>query len=328
MSKKSYALIGCASALEMSKDIEKLFGEPFLKYEMTKFANTETRTKIGESVRNKDLYVIATSYARNGFSVNDNIMEVYLLAKTARTSGCKSLTLVMLHYGYARQDKKTHPRDSISAQYITQLYEFAGFSRIVAVDLHSAAIQGFFDGPFDNIYGSLVMKPFLDEHLFANYPKSDFVAVSPDAGGYSRTKKYADLFKIQFTDMIKCRDYTKENVVMKSEMHGAVDISGKTAVIFDDMVDTGNTIKLTAINLKKAGASEVVVVVTHSILSNEGFNIIKDTPEITMFICTDSVPQEDRASKCPKMKVVSVAPILKNVIRRLIDDESISELFV
>lgn len=318
-------LIACSSAVKLATDISQQLALPLTKYESRKFANTETRIVLGESVRGKKVFIIGTGFE----PVNDAVMEIYLLACDCRDSGAKHITLVMPHYSYARCERKDAPRAPISARYVTDMYNIAGIRRIVAVDLHAGAIQGFANFPYDNLYGTIVLKPFLNKLLFENDPdyRKKYVAVAPDAGGYKRTSKYASTFDLPFISMEKERDHTKEGVVNKSVIHGNTDIHGKVAIIFDDICDTGGTINAAAAELKERGATEVIVCVTHALLSGKGFDLIKDSPYISRFICSDSVPQADRQEKCKKMSVFTLAPLLAEVIKRTADNRSNSDLF-
>lgn len=330
-------LIACESAAQLAADISKILRVPLTKYETRHFANTETNPKLDETVRGRRVFIIGTGYLTATGDVDAAVMEMYLLAYTCHSSGAKSITLVVPHFPYARQDKKTGPREPISAAYVARMFQTAHVDRLISVDLHAGAIQGFFDGPFDNLYGSIVVKPFLDKHLFKQDPnyKEHYVAVTPDAGGYNRTSKYAEKFGLEFISMQKKRNYNATNEVTQSTIHGTVDIKGKTALIFDDMCDTGGTIDAAAKELRLHGAKDVIVVVTHGLLSKQvtphgikdGFELIRNSPYITQFICSDSVPQGDRPDKCPKMKVFTIAPLLAEVIRRTAEKKSNSDLF-
>jgi len=180
------------------------------------------------------------------------------------------------------------------------------------------------------MYGSLVLKTFLHEHLFKNDPnyRDHYIAISPDEGGFKRTSKYAKLFGLLFVSMDKKRDYSKENVVEKTVLHGdSQQLAGKTAIIFDDIADTCGTILSAAKTLKENGAKDVIVIVTHGILSGPGLERISNSPDISKFICSDSIDQGDRPKKCSKMLVFSIAPLYTEIVRRLINHESLSELF-
>lgn len=281
------------------------------------------------SVRGLDIYIVATGVSRDGKSINDHVMELLFMIRTCKRSGANSVTVLLPHYPYARQDKKDNARAPISARDFADFLTTAGIDRIVCMDLHNACIQGFFNVPCDNIYGSLALKPFMFDNLFKDPSyKEKYVSISPDEGGFKRTCKYARLFELPFMSMSKTRDYSKENFVEKTVLHGETQLLlGKTAIIFDDMADTCGTILSAAKTLKENGAKDVIVVVTHAILSGPGLDRINNSPEISKFICSDSIDQGDRPKKCEKMMVFSVAPLYTEIVKRLINRQSLSELF-
>jgi ribose-phosphate pyrophosphokinase len=323
-------LIACNSHRELAEKISKTLQIPIVNKPTKYFANDETRVCLESSVRGLDIFIVSTGYSVDGKSVNDHVMELFFMIRTCKRSGANSVTVLLPHYPYARQDKKDNPRAPISARDFADILELAGIDRIVCLDLHNACIQGFFNKPCDNIYGSLVLKPFLNENLFSHDPKyrDHYVAIAPDAGGYSRTVKYAKMFGLPFVAISKTRDYSKENVVEKSVINGDITLlKDRTAIIFDDMCDTAGTVVAAAQELKEKGAKDVIVCVTHGLLSGPGLERIQKSSEIVRFICSDSVPQGDRQSKCGKMLIFSIAPIFTEVVRRLITRKSLSELF-
>jgi ribose-phosphate pyrophosphokinase len=323
-------LIACNSHPGLAKAISETLKIPIVNKPTKYFANDETRVCLDGSVRGLDIFIVATGYSVAGKSVNDAVMELFFMIRTCKRSGANSVTVLLPHYPYARQDKKDNARAPISARDFADMLEMSGVDRIVCLDLHNSSIQGFFNKPCDNIYGSLALKPFLHEKLFATDPKyrEHYVAIAPDEGGFKRTTKYAKLFGLPFLAMSKSRDYSKENVVEKSVLHGDRQLLvGKTAIIFDDMCDTGGTVVAAAKELKENGAKDVIVCVTHGLLSGPGLERIMNSPDVAKFICSDSVPQGDRAEKCSKMLIFSVAPIFADIVRRLINRQSLSELF-
>jgi ribose-phosphate pyrophosphokinase len=323
-------LIACNSHPGLAKAISEALKIPIVNKPTKYFANDETRVCLDGSVRGLDIFIVATGFSQGGKSVNDAVMELFFMIRTCKRSGANSVTVLLPHYPYARQDKKDSARSAISARDFADMLEMSGLDRIVCLDLHNSSIQGFFNKPCDNIYGSLVLKPFLNENLFDVDPKyrEHYVAISPDAGGYVRTTKYAKLFGLPFLAMSKIRDYSKENVVEKSVLHGDTQLlHGKTAIIFDDICDTAGTVVAAAKELRDNGAKDVIVCVTHGLLSGPGLERIKNAPEVSKFICSDSVPQGDRLNQCNKMLIFSIAPIFTEVVRRLISRQSLSELF-
>jgi len=322
-------LIACESGLELGTQISKLLNVPLASYQTRHFANTETNPDLLESVRGHDVFIIGTGYTIGKYPIDTAVMEMYLLACTCRDSDAKSITLVVPHFPYARQDKKSRPHEPISARYVCDMFQLASVSRIIAVELHSSSVQGFFRGPFDNLYGSIVVKPFIEDLLFkdnAGY-KQQYVAVAPDAGGYNRTSKYAEKLGLEFISIQKKRNPEVINKVT-SVIHGTVDINGKTCIIFDDICDTGGTIIAAVEQLCLHGAKDVIVVVTHGLFSNQCFDLLNANSCISQFICSDSVPQSERLAKSSKMKVFSIAPLLAEVIGRTLEGRSNSDLFV
>lgn len=323
-------LIACSSHRQLGADIATRLNIPLAKTETKYFANGETRVCINESVRGFDLFIISTGFASDGHSLNDAVMELFFMLCTCKRSGSKSITLLLPHYFYSRQDKKDSGRAPISSKDIANMLTMAGVDRIVCMDLHNSAIQGFFDQPCDNLYASIVLKPFLNDLLFSKDPeyKSHYVAIAPDEGGHRRSSKFARLFNLPFISMSKTRDYSKENVVEKSVINGDASIlNGRTAIVFDDMTDTGGTILCSAKVLRENGSRDVIVVVTHGLLSGPGLERIRDSPDISLFVCSDSVPQGDRVDRCSKMRIFSIAPLYADVVTRMVNRQSISELF-
>ena len=298
-------LIACNSHPELAKAISEALKIPIVNEPTKYFMNDETRVRLGGStagsVRGHDIYIVATGFSYAGKSVNDHVMELFFMIRTCKRSGAKSVTVLLPHYPYARQDKKDNARAPISARDFADMLELAGVDRLVCMDLHNACIQGFFSGPCDNIYGSLVLKPFLAEKLFAGDPdyKDHYIAIAPDEGGYKRTVKYAKIFGIPVLAMSKRRDYSKENCVEESVIQGdARLLVGRIPIIFDDMCDTAGTVVAAAKELKQAGAKDVIVCVTHGLLSGPGLDRIKNSLDVSKFICSDSVPQGDRVKQC------------------------------
>lgn len=334
---KHPAIIACDSAIELGKEIALLTGYPLIKTETTYFANGETRVTIKESVRDRDLFLVATGFQRGGHSLNDAVAEMKFMMRTCRRSDSRSITLILPHYPYARQDKKDTPRAAISAADIAEEIVAAGANRIICVDLHNACIQGFTTLPFDNLYGSIVLKPFLLETIFGNDPDyaQKYVVVSPDEGGFKRATKYAAELGMDMIAMIKTRENAQRNVVSKCVIHGNPEnLKGRTAIILDDMCDTAGTAVAAAKTLKEHGAKDVILCVTHGLLSGPGCQRIRDCNDISMLICSDSVPQGEHAVACQKideqgskLRVFSLAPLLADVVHRLCMGKSLSDLF-
>lgn len=280
------------------------------------FANGETYVQIGKTVRGADCYVIQPTCT----PVNDNLMELFIMLDALKRASAGRITVVMAHYGYARQDRKAAGREPITAKLIASLLETAGADRVLAVDLHAEQIVGFFNkGLVDHLYANPV-------HL--SYIKSlklkDLVVVSPDVGGVKRARAFAKkLNDAPLAIIDKRRD---PNVHNKMESLAVVgDVKGKTALIVDDMIDTAGTIIQGAVLLKKEGATRIIACCTHPVLSNNAAAKIQASV-IEQLITTNSIP-EDPNNTCDKIVRLSLAPLLAKAINRIHTNKSVSKLF-
>jgi ribose-phosphate pyrophosphokinase len=252
--------------------------------------------------------------------VNDNLMELLIMVDTLKRASVNSITAVMPYYGYARQDRKVHPRTPITAKLVADLLTAAGVNRVVAMDLHSGQIQGFFNIPFDNLFARPVMLNYIRDHLAS--PENDLVIVSPDAGGVERARAYAKKVDAKVAMIDKRR--TGPNVAQAMHVVGEVD--GMRALILDDMVDTAGTLTEAASALMKHGAKEVYACATHPVLSGPAIARLKESC-IKKFVCTDTIPLSADAAACGKIEQLSVAAILGEAIRRIHFHDSVSSLF-
>ena len=318
--------------MELSNLISKELSLPLTKCNITRFANSEIRIQPKESVRGKHIYIVQTG----GFddishrSANDYLMETLLIMDAVKRAGAKSITLLCPCYPYARQDKKDSPRAPISARLVANLLQANGLTRIVCIDLHAASIQGLFDGPCDNLYCIQPICDYLRENVFGelkDYNKQ-FVAISPDDGAMKRVCIFASKLNMKFMVMSKTRDYNRENVVEETVLLGNPKwLEGKTAIIFDDMIDTGGTVIASVNYLIKKGAKDVIVVASHGILSGPAIDRINDCDAIKCVIVSDSLRQTENLERCKKLKVFTVSKMFADVIGRLQSGASISEMF-
>lgn len=325
-------IINGKSHPELALLISKKSNIPLINYESKDFANTEVQININESIRGKDIYIVQTGSSniiKFHKSVNDHIIELCLLIDTCKRADAKSITLIVPCYPYARQDKKDGPRGCISASVIAKMLETMGINRIISVDLHCAQIQGFFRKPCDNLY----CIKYLSEHLKTNYfnfddYKNKFVIISPDEGAFKRAQDYALIFNLPHMILSKERDYSTVNKVNKVVLIGHKKyLEGRTAIIVDDMCDTaGTVIKSTELLIEK-GAKDVIVAVTHGILSNPAIDRINNCKHIKSFICSDSIPQGENMKRCKKLDVFTISDLLADVVKRLRDGKSVSEVF-
>ena len=282
---------------------------------VSRFSDGETFCVLEENVRGVDTYVVQPTCS----PVNDNVMELLIMVDALRRASAGSITAVIPYYGYARQDRKVAPRTPITSKLVADLIVAAGVNRIVALDLHAAQIQGFFNIPLDHLFA---MPSMLDQHLRESYQK-DVVIVSPDAGGVERARAYAKRLQGSLAIIDKRRERANESEVM----HIIGEVEGRRCLILDDMIDTAGTLVNAAGALMKAGAQSVAACATHPVLSGPAVQRIKESA-LTEVIVTNSIPLRDEAKATGKFKVVSVARLLAEAIRRIHNSDSISSLFV
>jgi ribose-phosphate pyrophosphokinase len=327
-------ILSTNSHLELSKNVSEKSGIPLLNTDIDYFANKEIRTTISNSVRGKNIYIISSPNTNitTGCSINDQIMETYLLICTCRRSDAKNITLVCPLYPYSRQDKKNISRMCISAKDIADLFVNAGINRIMCFDLHSHQIQGFFNIPCDNFYCiDLIHNYLVDNHNIHKNPNSlnsEFVIVAPDEGALKRVQKYANKFKMPFMVVSKERDYTQMNRVDKAVLIGDKKyLVNRTAIIIDDMADTCGTVFKVSDLLISKGAKDIIVIVTHGIFSKNALENISNHSHIKEFIVSDSIPQTENKKKCSKLKTFTISSILSDILLKLMNGESLSEVF-
>jgi ribose-phosphate pyrophosphokinase len=282
--------------------------------EVGSFADGETSVDIGENVRGMDVFVIQSTCA----PANTNLMELLILLDALRRSSARRVTAVIPYYGYARQDRKVKPRTPITAKLVADLLTAAGVSRVVAVDLHAGQIQGFFSQPFDHLYANRVFLDYLQPKLRGE----PIVFVSPDAGGVERTRAYAKRMKADLAIIDKRRERANESQVM----HIIGEVKHRDCIILDDMIDTAGTLCNAAGALAEAGARRVFAVATHAVLSGPAIERIKDSV-LEEVVITDTIPLRPDGHKSGKFKVLSVAPLLGEAIKRIHNGDSVSSLF-
>ncbi|MDA8085186.1 MAG: ribose-phosphate pyrophosphokinase, partial [Nitrospiraceae bacterium] len=250
--------------------------------------------------------------------VNENLMELLLMIDALKRASAGRITAVMPYYGYARQDRKVQPRVPISSKLVADLLTVAGASRLLAMDLHAGQIQGFFNIPVDHLYGSPVLFEYIKRREF-----KDLVIVSPDAGGVERARNFARRLKAT----IAIIDKRRESANVSQVMNVVGDVDGRDVVILDDMIDTAGTITQAAQALKDKGARKVCAACTHAVLSGPAVERINSSA-IEELIVTDTIPLDSKKEQCPKLKVLSVAPLFAEAIKRIHEESSISSLFV
>ncbi len=280
------------------------------------FANGEIFVRFDESVRGSDAFVIQ-SHAE---PINKWVMEQLIMVDALKRASAKRITAIMPFYPYARQDKKHKGREPISARLIADLFKTAGADRIMAVDLHTAQIQGFFDGPVDHLFA----QNLLAQHVAATYSNKNMTVVSPDSGRTKLAEKWADqLGGVPIAFIHKTRDPLKPNEVVANRVVG--EIKGRLCVVVDDMVDTGGTISKAVRQLLDEGASDVVLAATHGVLSGSASEVLAACGAHEV-IFTNTLPIPDE-KHFPGMTVLSIAPLLARAIEEVFEDGSVTSLF-
>ncbi|MCP4639594.1 MAG: ribose-phosphate pyrophosphokinase [bacterium] len=279
-----------------------------------RFSNGEARVQIGENIRGCDVFLVNSTSP----PVDEHLMELLILIDAAKRASAARVTAVLPHFGYARQDRKDRPRVPITAKLVSNLLVAAGAERILTVDLHCGQIQGFFDIPVDHLSGDVV---FANHFLSRGFEK--LVVVSPDTGSVARIREFAGRLEVPLAIVDKRRP--KANV---SEVMNVIgDVAGKHALIFDDMIDTGGTLVKAAQALKERGAVDVTACSTHALFSGDCVARVEDSV-LTEILVSDSVPLSKSAAACSRIKVLSIAPLVGEAIRRIHEEESVSSLFV
>ena len=279
------------------------------------FANGEIFVRFEESVRGCDAFVLQS----HATPINTWVMEQLLMVDALKRASAKRITVVMPFYPYARQDKKHRGREPISARLIADLFQTAGADRLMSVDLHTAQIQGFFDGPVDHLFAL----PLLADHVAQKWGNQDLVVVSPDAGRVRVAERWTDRLGCGLAIIHKRRDPNVPNEVKVGEVVGAVE--GKTCILVDDMIDTGGTIIKAADLLFENGATDVIVTATHGVLSGPAVDRLKNS-RISEVVITNTLPI-DSDRRFDKLTVLSIAPLIARAISEVFEDGSVTSLF-
>jgi len=289
-------------------------GVPLGKANVTTFSDGETRVEINENVRGMDVFIIQSSCP----PVNVTLMELLIMIDAMKRASADRITAVIPYYGYARQDRKVTPRAPITAKLIADLITTAGAQRVLSMDLHAGQIQGFFNIPVDNLFAT----PVLLDYMKKNF-QDDIVIVSPDTGGVERARAFGSRLGATLAIIDKRREGPNEAQVMNIIGH----VRDKKAIILDDMIDTAGTVVQAAAALKEAGAVEVFVCATHPVLSGPAIERLEKS-DIKEVVVTDTIPLHPRAQACKCIKVLSVASLLSEAVRRIYYNDSISSLFI
>ncbi|HIY84911.1 MAG TPA: ribose-phosphate diphosphokinase [Candidatus Yaniella excrementavium] len=301
---------------ELAEEIAEHLGTELLPLDAYDFANGETYVRPGQSVRGKDVFVLQAHPA----PMNNWVMEQLLLCDAMKRASARRITVVSPFYPYARQDKKGRGREPISARMISDLYLATGAHRVMTMDLHTSQIQGFFDGPVDHLFAF----PILADYIRGRVDVDNVTVVSPDTGRVRVAEQWAErLGGAPLAFVHKSRDLTQPNKAESKTVVGQV--SGRTCVLIDDMIDTGGTISGAVKILKDAGATEVIIAATHAVFSDPAAERLANSGASEVVVTnTLPIPQEKRFEN---LTVLSVAPILANAIREVFEDGSVTSLF-
>ena len=299
---------------ELSKKIAQYLGVSLGEVSITCFSDGETRLEIQSNVRGKDTFVIQSTCA----PANDHLMELLIFSDALRRASAQRITAVIPYYGYARQERKDAPRTPITAKLVADLLTTSGVDRVLTLELHTGAIQGFFNVPVDHLF----IKPVFVEH-FRTLNLQDPIVVSPDAGGVERARAFAKQLGYGLAIVDKRRDKPGVSQVM----HVIGDVQGKTAIIIDDICDTGGSLTQAATALISKGAQKVYGAITHPVLSGPALDRIMASPLEKLFV-SDTIPLSEAGLACPKIQTLSVASLLGEAIGRTHRSDSISSLFI
>jgi ribose-phosphate pyrophosphokinase len=297
----------------LTKEIADSLGIPIGQARLRRFPDSEVSFQIDENIRGADVFIVQPTSS----PVDQHLMEMLIMIDAFRRSSAARITAVIPYYGYARQDRKDKPRVPISAKLVANLLSAAGTNRVLTMDLHKAQIQGFFDIPVDHLFAA----PVIIEYC-ARLQYSNLTIVSPDAGGAERARAYAKRLDAELAVVDKRRTEDGPEV-----MNVIGDVSGRTCILQDDIIDTAGTIQKAAMALKAAGAERVLACAVHGVLSGPAIERIENSP-LDQLIVTNSIPLRGEAQQCKKIVVLSVARLLGQAIRNIHEETSISTLFV
>ncbi|KAH7102700.1 phosphoribosyl pyrophosphokinase [Auriculariales sp. MPI-PUGE-AT-0066] len=315
----SIKLLAGNSHPELAQAIAERLNIPLTPCTVKKFSNGEINVKVGESVRDEDVFILQTGSA----DVNDNMMELLILISACKTASARRITAVIPCYPYARQDKKERSRAPITAKLIANMLAVAGCDHVITIDLHASQIQGFFDFPVDNLYSEPHMIAFIKREI-PGWKNS--IIVSPDAGGAKRVTAIADKLGVEFALIHRTKDPKLQNAPERCQILVG-DVRGKVAILVDDMLDTGATAVSAAQSLQENGAAEVYVLISHGLFGSMDAATLADWP-IAKMIVTNSNPQVENVKKAGgKLAIMDISPTLAESIRRTHNGESISLLF-
>jgi len=299
---------------KLCKDIAKNLKLKLVNTNIKRFADDEIYVEINENIRGNTIFVIQST----SNPANDNLMELLICIDALKRSSAKNITAVIPYFGYARQDRKVVPRTAISAKLVSDLITNAGANRILSVDLHAGQIQGFFNIPVDNLFST----PIFARHISKKIKLNNLICVAPDVGGVERTRALSRRLNTDIAIIDKRRPSPGKSEVMNI----VGNVKNKNCVIIDDIIDSGGTIVNAANALKKKGAKDVYVYITHAVLSGEAAKKIENS-SIKKLIITDTIDNSKKIMGVKKIEVISIAPMISEAMKRISNSTSVSSLF-
>ena len=317
MNNKSLDIFTGTANPELAQEVSKILGIGISDADVGYFSDGELKVQIEENVRGHDTFIIQSTCS----PTNKNVMEIMLIADALKRSSASKITAIVPYYGYARQDRRVRSaRVPISAKVVADMFASVGIDRVLTIDLHSETIQGFFDMPADNVYATRLMVDDIKD----NNERKEIVVVSPDVGGVVRSRALAK--QLDDTDLAIIDK--RRAVANQSEVMNIIgDIEGKVCIVPDDIIDTAGTLCNAANALKEKGAKAVKAYITHPVLSGPAIERLNES-SIDELVVTNSIPLSKEAKKCSKIRVISLANTIAECIKRLNNEESLSEMFL
>jgi len=303
---------------ELAREICGHLGVPLGQADVGRFPDGEVRVQLGENVRGTDVFVVQPTCR----PVNENLVELLIILNTVRLASARRVTAVMPYYGYARQDRKDRPRVPISSKLMADLITSAGANRVLALDLHAGQIQGYFNIPVDHLYATPVTVEYFRK-LKAEKKIEEMTVVSPDTGGVERARAFAKKLGVPLAII----DKRREDADVVEVMNVIGDVSVRTCLIVDDMVDTGGTLARGARALKEKGAEKVYACCVHGVFAGDAVAAICGS-DLEQVVTTNSIPLCSDAQQCARIKVLSVGKLLAEAIKSIHDETSVSRLFI
>ena len=307
-------IIAGNSNLPLSSDVGKYLQMDLAKATIRRFADEEVYVEIKENIRGEDVFIICST----SHPANDNLVELLVTIDALKRASAKRITAVMPYYGYARQDRKAGPRTPISAKLVANLITTAGADRVLTIDLHAEQIQGFFDIPTDNLFAG----PVFAKEIKTKFEAKNLVAVSPDVGGVVRTRGIANKLGASIAIIDKRRSKPGESEIMNI----VGEVAGKDCIILDDIIDSAGTICNAANKLIEDGAKSVAAYITHGVLTGKALERVEKS-NLSELVVTNSINIGPKTSETSKLKVLSIARLLGEAIKRISEESSVSSLF-